>query len=113
VKGFAILVVIVLVIVAVVKGSSSSHHSSSASSDSCNENCQAEKTPCSQWLRMEASDQEAMSSALITALDAKDTSDSFAAEFAADISTDCEAGPTLKVSEVAAALAALDTDDFN
>ena len=49
----------------------------------------------------------------IIALGAHDQSDDFARTFEADVTTDCTPSPALKVAEVAAALATLDTNDFS
>lgn len=72
-----------------------------------------ENTTCAQWLHDFTKDQQiADAEEFAQILHATDQSHAFAKSFAADISTDCQAGPTLKLKEVVAALATLDSSDF-
>lgn len=71
------------------------------------------KVKCSTWLSWSSGDRDSAGVDLAQRLQAKDTSDSFGHEFATDITTDCQAGPTLTVADVAAGIATLDTQDFN
>lgn len=73
-------------------------------------------TTCTEWTDvMSESQQFSVAKELIQALGAKDQSDDFARSFEADLNKDCGAdnGLGLKLGEVAAALATLDTSDFN
>jgi len=69
---------------------------------------------CAQWLHEMTADQRFVASHdFVIALKARDTSDSFARSFVVNISRDCEPVQSLKVAEVAAALATIDTNDFS
>lgn len=72
-------------------------------------------TTCAQWTDSMTEPQRfAVSKDIIRRLDAKDTSDSFAADFEKDVTTGCAAGVAgLNLSDVAAGIATLDTADFN
>jgi hypothetical protein len=70
-------------------------------------------TTCDQWLNQMTDNQRFVAGHdFIVALKAVDQSDSFAHTFADDISKDCQPAPQLKVSQVGAGIATLDTTDF-
>lgn len=71
-------------------------------------------TTCGDWLNQMTPDEQMTASRdLIRRLGAKDTSDDFASDFIGDISTACKGSATISLSDVAASLATIDTDDFN
>lgn len=70
-------------------------------------------TTCAQWIIDMTSDERFVAAHdFIIALHAYDQSDRFARTYARGITKDCRPAPQLKVKEVAAALATLDTTNF-
>lgn len=96
-------------------GCTSSTNSTDTSTDPYNQTWTVSyaDTTCGQWLNQMTDNQRFVAGHdFIVALGAVDLSDSFAQTFADDISMDCQPAPQLKVSQVGAGLATLDTNDF-
>lgn len=71
------------------------------------------KTTCREWLHGMTQDQQtAAAEQFAVILNARDQSRKFARGFARNISTDCRADPSIRLSQIVAALATLDTADF-
>lgn len=70
-------------------------------------------TTCGEYVhQMTSHERFAFAHDVIVRLGARDTSDAFAEQFAMDVLSDCQPAPGLKLSEAAAALATVDTQDF-
>jgi hypothetical protein len=112
----AVVVLPILLIGSLVTGCSSSS-GGSATTDRYRQTWKTSygATTCTQWTKS-MSDNERFVAAhdMIIALKAKDQSDTFASAFAGNVTKGCAGVPVgIKLADVAAGIATLDTTDFN
>lgn len=114
VRDLIVGLVVVFIIVGAVSSSCSGNSSgggSSPATDTASESNYAHTT-CAEWLTYDDGTKVLDAAQFIRVLYGYDQSQSFAVDFAIDITKDCRPEPELKLSEVVAALATLDSADF-
>jgi hypothetical protein len=107
-----ILVGIVAAAVLTGCGSSGGYDSSSSEPAKVNPLDTPKTATCQDWLDATQDERDEAALRFVQALRAFDQSPHFAHTFAVGISKDCDAAPTMRLPEVAGALATLDTEDF-